>query len=104
MLHSTFSRKLIGDIVLYIPSFHLPHNLKGLSTINIMLLYCLLLALVPFVQAQTPDPGNPGAANTDTSCAIAGWPAPGQVYYYAPDDTLPLGEYVTTTGCKPSEY
>jgi hypothetical protein len=65
-----------------------------------MFFQCLLLLLVPLIRAQTLDPGNPGVENTDASCGIAGYPAPGQVYYYAPDDTLPLGEYVTSTGCK----
>jgi hypothetical protein len=60
----------------------------------------LLLIAIPLAIAQTPDPGNPGIDNTNPSCGIAGYPAPGQVYYYAPNDTLPLGEYVTSTGSK----
>jgi hypothetical protein len=57
-----------------------------------------LLVLAAGVIAQTIDPGNPGVENSSPNCNIAGWPAPGQNYYFAPDDTLPFGEYVTSSG------
>lgn len=57
-----------------------------------------LLVLAAGVIAQTIDPGNPGVENSLPNCIILGYPAPGQNYYFAPDDTLPFGEYVSSSG------
>ncbi len=63
-------------------------------------LYSVILALATVATSQTPDPGNPGVENTLTTCGIGGYPAPGQVYYYAPDDTFELGNYAESFGGK----